>query len=251
MHVITPRHLPVIDRLIPGAGACLRVHRAISRIAKTNGLDIIEFPNWEGFGCLFALRRKVPLVVRLSTSSMETQTIDKIPDSRPARWDVRRERWLARHADALVTHSAAHRQRMAEELGMPADRIALAPHGIRVFPEFCRPPRSPGDLRVVFLGRMEKRKGALDLLNAIPEVLEHVSDAQFIFIGSDRAHCPGGMTHTEYIRRTFSAAIRPTAFGCWVGYRTMKSTAGCKGPTCSWHIHSTNRFGLIFLEAMR
>src|SRR5262249_51178570 len=32
VHVITHRHVPVLDRFIPGAGASLRIHRALSRV---------------------------------------------------------------------------------------------------------------------------------------------------------------------------------------------------------------------------
>ena len=61
---------------------------------------------------------------------------------------------------------------------------------------------------MVFLGRLEHRKGSLDLLNAIPSTLRAVENARFIFIGKDRAHCPGGRTHEQYVMEEFPSSIR-------------------------------------------
>src|SRR5437867_3173809 len=76
VHFCSTKHLPGIDLLVPGAGACWRVGRAMSRLVTGQRLDVVEFPNWEGRGLLFQATRRVPTVVRLSTSSSESQQID-------------------------------------------------------------------------------------------------------------------------------------------------------------------------------
>lgn len=250
VHVIRTSHIPGIDRVLPGAGACLHAYREMTRIVKQQHLDIVEFPNWEGRGSLFSCWRSVPLVVRLSTSSHETQVIDGTRQSRTAGWDVRREKWQARHADAVVTHSLAHRQNMANELGIAADRIAAAPLGIQVFPEFSRAPSSSATLTVLFVGRMEKRKGTLDLLHAIPKVLDEVPNARFIFIGSDRPHCPHGLTHAEYVRRTYPDSIgrRIELLGRLPDQDVVRWMQSCDLFVAPSLYES---FGLVFLEAMR
>ena len=171
VHLCRDDYFPVADRLVPGAGASYRVGTAMARLVKRHGLDIVEFPNWGGVGLWYAARRPAPFVVRLYTSAAETNLIDGVANRRIAAWDVRRERWLSRSADALVTHSDAHRRQMAEELGIDAARIALIPLGIPLGDAFERPRNQSGELTVVYLGRMEKRKGTLDLFHAAPEVL--------------------------------------------------------------------------------
>ena len=94
-------------------------------MARAERLDLIEFPNWDGLGLAYQTLGPTPTVVRLHTSALETQLIDGLPDSRRLRWDVRRERWQARRAAALVTHSAAHRRTMADELGVPMPGVSL------------------------------------------------------------------------------------------------------------------------------
>jgi glycogen synthase len=146
--------------------------------------------------------------VRLHTSSQESQEIDGTQTSRLVRWDVRRERWLVRHADRLVTHSEAHRRRMADELRIDPGHIHVIHHGVPVHPSFSRPARQESRLTVVHLGRMEKRKGVMDLLRAIPQVLSEVPETRFLFIGADRPHCLGGRTHAQFIREEFLAAVQ-------------------------------------------
>ncbi len=208
VHVIRRGYVRILDRLLPESGNCYRVRREMRRIVRQHRLDIVEFPNWEGFGVLFCLRRTVPVVVRLVTSSQESQEIDGTQTSRLVRWDVRRERWLVRLADRIVTHSEAHRRRMAGELRIDPGHIHVVHLGVPVHPSFSRPARQESGLTVVHLGRMEKRKGVTDLLCAIPQVLSEVPETRFLFIGSDRPHCPGGRTHAQFIREEFPAAVQ-------------------------------------------
>jgi glycogen(starch) synthase len=250
IHLVRIEHFPIIDRFIPGGGACCRVGNAMRKLVRHCQIDVAEFSNWEGLGISFCMRRPCPVVVRLSTSSQETQTIDGAPNSRIARWDVRRERWLALQADLLVTHSEAHRHRMAAELDIDHRRIDLEPHGIPVFPDFKRQPANKGKSTIVFLGRMEKRKGSLDLLRAAPMVLQAVPQTQFVFIGADRPHCPGNRTHGQYVEQELPAEIRrrirllgrlpDTEVDRW-----LQTADVFVAPSLY------ESFGLIFVEAMR
>jgi glycogen synthase len=250
LHLISTRHFPVLERFVPGSGACYRVSRALQAIVKRHKLDVVEFPNWEGLGLLFSWFRPAPVVVRLHTSSLETQLIDGILCDRVAKWDIRRERWLARSADRLVTHSKAHRRRMAEELHVEESRIHVVPHGVPIYPEFRRRPLSREDLTVVYLGRMEKRKGTLDLLDAIPRVLGEVPRVRFILIGTDRRHCPAGRSHAEYVRQELPRKVqdRITLLG-----RLPDAEVDHWLQQADLFVAPSRyeSFGLVFIEAMR
>jgi glycogen synthase len=249
VHFTRTDHLAGVDRIVPGAGACWRVAKAMGELVRAHHLDVVEFPNWEGLGVLFQRRARVPVVVRMHTSSAETQQIDGLPDLRWYRWNVRRERWQARRADALVTHSDAHRRVMSAETGIPADRIRLIPLGLEARPDFVRPPRPPGPPTVVYLGRLEHRKGTMDLLDAVPRVLRDVPDARFVLIGADRPHAPGGRLHADYVAE-LPAAVR----------ERITLTGPLPGPEVDRWLQAADlfvapsryeSFGLIFLETMR
>jgi glycogen(starch) synthase len=250
VRLVRTGHFPLVDRVIPGFGACYRVARAVRRLAAEERFDVVEFPNWEGLGAFCCWSRRMPVVVRLHTSSLETQVIDGARPTRTARWDVRRERFLARNADALVTHSESHRSAMTAELGIDPAHIRVIPHGIEVQPEFRRDPRAGDEDTVVFLGRMEKRKGTVDLLRAVPDVLRKVPRTRFVFIGSDRPHCPGGRTHAQYVRDEL-----PPEIGNRVSLLGRLPDADVDGWLQRADLFVApslyESFGLIFLEAMR
>jgi glycosyltransferase involved in cell wall biosynthesis len=250
VHFTRTDHCRGIDRLMPGTGACVRVARSMRRLVKQHRLDVIEFANWEGYGLLFQWTRRPPTVVRLATSSKEAQEIDGTRIARRHRWDVYRERWQARSADLLVTHSDAHRRLMAAELGIDVNRIRLVPLGVSVAPEWTRPWKDTGSPSIVYLGRLEHRKGTVELLQAVPRILQCVPDARFVLIGADRPHCPGGRTHAEYLKQDFSLEVQ------------RKITLAGRLPQADvdrW-LQSADlfvapsryeSFGLIFIEAMR
>ena len=249
IHRTPVRWSPVLDRLYPGAGACWQVGRAMLRVVRKHGLEVVEFPNWEGLAPWFAWRRPVPMVLRLHTSSLETITIDGLELDRTRRADVQREHLSARMADALATHSASHRTMMAEELRIDPERIRVIAHGIAPAPAGIAPVDRE-DQTVVYLGRLEHRKGTIDLLHAAPEVLRECPAARFVLIGADRAHCPGGRTHAEYLRDEFPPEVQervrllgrvPDAdVETWLRRATMMVAPSVY-----------ESFGLVFLEAMR
>jgi len=247
---VSTKHLPIADRFVPGAGACWRVARAMQKLVSENQVDLVEFPNWEGLGLAFQHLSRTPVIVRLHTSSRETQIIDGLPNTRMLQWDVRRERWQAQRANALVTHSAAHRDMMAAELEIAAEKIHLIPHGVPVYPEFRRPERGERPRTVVFLGRMEKRKGTVDLIQAMPKVLERVPETEFVLIGSDRPHCPGNRTHAQYLADEFSPEVAKQVK--FLG-RQPQSEVDRWLQTADVFVAPSlyESFGLVFPEAMR
>jgi glycogen(starch) synthase len=250
VHFAQTTHLRGVDRLVPGAGACWSVARGLQRLVRIHNLDVLELANWEGLGLLFLRLTRTPTIVRLATSSKEAQEIDQSPATRWHRWDVSRERCQARSAHVLVTHSDAHRRNMAIELGVSPDRIRVIPLGVEVYPDWVRPPRAPGPPTVVYLGRLEHRKGTVELLQAIPEVLRAVPEARFVLIGSDRPHCPGGRTHAQYLEQDFPADVRRQVT---LAGRLPQLEVGRWLQTADLFVAPSRyeSFGLIFLEAMR
>ncbi|MFT3883489.1 MAG: glycosyltransferase family 4 protein [Gemmatales bacterium] len=134
--------------------------------------------------------------------------------------------------------------------GDGADRIELIPHGVEVFPDFIRPPRSPGPLRIVFLGRLEKRKGTLELLQAFPKVLELHPGTELTLIGTDRPHCPGDRTHAVWIQDELPTAVRQQIH---LAGRLPQEQVNQHLKTADVFIAPSRyeSFGLIYPEAMR
>ncbi|MBV6319946.1 glycosyltransferase family 4 protein [Duganella violaceipulchra] len=88
-------------------------------------------------------------------------------------------RWVLRHAGRVVALTG-HWQRTIQAIE-PAARIALVGNPVHV-PGALAPLREPAKT-VLFLGRMQLKKGIFDLVNAIPAVLAAVPDAHFVLAG--------------------------------------------------------------------
>jgi len=121
---------------------------------------------------------------------------------------------------------------------------------VELFPDWKRPPRQPGPPTVVYLGRMEHRKGTPELLQALPQVLDAVPEARFVLIGADRPHCPGGRTHAAYLEQDFPAHVRRQVT---LAGRLPQSEVDRWLQTANLFVAPSRyeSFGLIFPEAMR
>lgn len=196
-----------VDYLLPGFTRSLFVYRYVRRLVKDNCVDCVEFPNWDGVGWIFAMLSNVPTVVRLSTSSKEAGLIDGTVNTRLVRFDIRRERWQSRWATRLVTHSQCHAALMADELGSLKRQIFLIPLGIKI--DKRRPDKAaPFKQRLLSVGRLENRKGTLDLLRAMRLLIDVYPNCELILFGDDRKHAPGARTFKQYVDETFEPNYR-------------------------------------------
>ncbi len=95
-------------------------------------------------------------------------------------------------ADSIVTTSRAMREELMRLYGVPEWKVEIIPNGgyIRRFKRKIDPGLVKGRYGInplapliLFVGRMVQQKGPDILLEAIPHVLRHRNDAQFLFIG--------------------------------------------------------------------
>jgi glycogen synthase len=189
-------------RLPPEAWRRLWLAITIARLVRSLDLrpDVIECPEWSAEGLALALRGRVPLVVRLHSSAHQL-----FPFTGQGReWrglDGRLSAWLeelsARHANVVISTQS--------NLDEVATRMRLDPAALHAIPYPVRLPApsplpAPASPRVVFVGRLEPRKGPEIVLRAAPKVLASVPDARFVFVGRD-AVAPGAPPSTDWLRR--------------------------------------------------
>ena len=161
------------------------VNRVLQRVIQQHAIELVEAPNCSGEGFVYSFAKRTPLVVRLHTPFAEyielcgwKRTIDHslsclIEDAGVLRSD-------------LVTCSTAnHSESIASGLRMDPKRIVRIPLGVPL-PDLREPPRiALPRPTVLFVGRLEKRKGVHVLLQAIPRVLQELPHVYFMVIGRD------------------------------------------------------------------
>jgi glycosyltransferase involved in cell wall biosynthesis len=128
------------------------------------------------------------------------------PDN-PWHYDPRqdRERTHALAADAIVANSGATAERVGQVWGLPRERVSVVPLAFVAPRPLLRIDPQSGSKRVLFVGRLEVRKGVLELANAVPLVARHSSDVRFRFVGRDLPHPADRAPISHHILRTVGA----------------------------------------------
>lgn len=184
------------------------VAAAVAAAHRSHAFDVAESPEYAAEGA--ELRQVIPglpHVVRLHTPHFLVRELNHVPPalSQQARFflgAIRRGRlaWLRRSPAAAepIDEREAAVSREADHIAAPcrsirdlvASRWNLEPSRCSVIPNVYTPPASllalpPAgtDPRILFLGRLEYRKGVLELASAIPRVLARHPGARFIFAG--------------------------------------------------------------------
>ena len=184
-----------------------RLVRPVTEAHRIAPFDVLEGNDFDAPA--LAVRQALPglaCVVKLHTPRF---VIDELHTRRPRlgqRWRMalgalRRGRWpqppvpVRREAGAraelamleLADEIAAPSQAVADAavgwLPSLAGRISVFPYPYQPAPALLRLPAGGRSRRITFVGRIEERKGILDLAAAIPLVLAACPEARFRFVG--------------------------------------------------------------------
>jgi glycosyltransferase involved in cell wall biosynthesis len=139
--------------------------------------DVVEIPNWGGLGAW--LPRQWPSLVRLSTSIVHERARDRLRHHLQP-FHLRLETATVRRADWLVADSAAIADCCAPIYRRRADMII--PHAI---PCPIDPPINAGH-DVLFVGRLDHRKGIDILLRAWPHINRQFPAVRLHVVGRDQ-----------------------------------------------------------------
>jgi glycosyltransferase involved in cell wall biosynthesis len=130
-------------------------------------------------------------------------------------WGAGRPAWMNdmdlagfRQADRVVC-SAKGYERVLREGGVGNTRLVYIPWGVRVDridAALAARRRSPG-IRIGFVGRVEPRKGQLDLIAAFAAVRRHVPDATLVFVGPDADAAYAARCRDDVARRGLAAHV--------------------------------------------
>lgn len=244
-----PRYLPKIESLFPNWRWSQFIAARLDALHRTDPFDVVEFPNWEGVGYHFGRRRHRPAVVtRLHTPFLETLALrPELARSFGARFTCWLERRAVLAADAIACSTRHHAAFMADTYHLDIDAIRILPLGIAV-PAPRPPPPEPPPLRILYVSRLEVRKGTLTLLQAIPSVLRACPEARFQLVGSDRPHAPGGRTFARYLHEEAPGCAPQVAF---LGHQSADALQQLYAACHCFAVPSNyESFGLVYVEAM-
>jgi glycogen synthase len=188
------RLLPALDAhpLRDNLAHCAAVWRAIDDADRRFGLDLVAGNVWIAEPLLSAIDARWPTVLTCSTPIRTIAATQPAVAAKPhTEWQARIEDAALVRAQHLIPVSHANLEMLRRLTPAAADVPATVVwHGMvdRAGVDRDQPPHDNGAVEVLFVGRLEPRKGIETLLEAVPELLRERPQALVRIAGADNPY---------------------------------------------------------------
>jgi glycogen(starch) synthase len=174
--------------------------RKLTDVVRQRGIDVVEANQWGAEGLLCGLKKRAPLVLRLDVSAsdlLRARTYSGTGHRLSLAVLSRLEDRAVSMADRVIAISQHTYDWAVRKRGIDPQRVDLVYHGIDT--ATCRFVQSelreelgvPREAQMIlFVGRLETRKGVQTLFQAIPDVLSAMPTARFVLVGQDTNTAP-------------------------------------------------------------
>jgi len=207
--------LGAVNRLAPYTKYVLQCCTALwDKFAELHDLepfDVVDTPELLAEGIIPAITQAVPQVIRLYTphSKFIAEKLHNVVPSFDHQFVAMLERIAMLQADVLTSPSNDLAQFVAGDLGLPGERIQIVrnPIDTSIFTPEGELALSKSDkLRIVFVGRLEGRKGITYLVDAIPLVVAQYPNVEFVIIGDDTTTGEGMTSVLASLKKSLDAS---------------------------------------------
>ena len=204
--------------------------------------DVIEATSNRGVAYgISTIKSRPPLFTRVSTTMKQAfESYPKLPDLN-YRLAARFEEHQIKKSDHLVTHTQNHANSVAQLLSFNPARFQIIPHTIRREEPATSHNSSKSDtVNILFVGRLEERKGFDVLIKAIPIIMDKSPNAV--------VHICGEGDLLQFAQTQLNPFSKRVFFH---GYQTRTSLNNFYSE-CDIFVAPSRyeSFGLIYLEAM-
>lgn len=216
-------------------------------------IDVVFAPLWLCEGGICQLDGRFATV---TTAQTVHKTIARFLKSwegnRHVEGMVRLEAATLRRSAYLHANSQASLETIRADFDIGSAVARVVPHGLRDhLPSYAVPPADPGRVELLFVGRLERRKGVDVLLEAAPALLEEFPNLHITLAGKDTPHTDLPTTYRESFEAAMvgrpELASRVTFTGFLPDEELYRLYAACDVFCAPSRYES---FGLVLLEAM-
>lgn len=233
------------------------VYSYIVALSNRFDVDIVSGPIWLAEPLFAALSHRWPTVVTLHTTMKTITELHPNEAQRPeAKMLIELEELAYRNADLIQSNSEAVRDKAERDYGSHTN-VLTVPHGIEPIDQRSFPNRKLRDtVRVLFVGRVELRKGADVLLKAIELLFPHAAVGSWPKLEFIIAGPPSENTGVEGTFSDWFGLRRPDLVSsgrvCFTGEVSMDDLDNLYRDADVFVLPSRfESFGLVLLEAMR
>jgi glycosyltransferase involved in cell wall biosynthesis len=228
------------------------VNEKLRELAADRGIDVVEGPVWDYEALVTAVEGKLPVVVRLETPLRLAMRMGEWPSSADLELSVSLERRLLEMADGIISISHDVASTVSREYDVDlGQRATVIPLGVVPRETPAASPAASGGRRVLFVGRIERRKGVHVLLDAIAVLAPELPDTEYVLVGNDRLPWRDGRPLADTFRERYGRepwAERVRFLGEVTADELERQYAACDVFVAPSLYES---FGLVYLEAMR
>ncbi|HXQ19027.1 MAG TPA: glycosyltransferase [Acidimicrobiales bacterium] len=220
-------------------------------------LDVLQAPNWDSEGLAAIWDGRIPVVVGLYTPLKTLTALDPrvgaaLDGSDPSIRDmVALERYCYEHADGLLAcgPSVVAEIESRYELSVDRRRLGLVAHGLVDRAGGARPAAAGPRVGLLFVGRLEPRKGVDVLLECAAGLLARHGGLEITIAGDDSVPTLDGSTMRAHFERTAPKDLRARVrfLGPVDDDALLSLYAACDIVVVPSRFES---FGLMLLEAM-
>jgi glycogen(starch) synthase len=179
--------------------------KEIKKIHKYNKVDIIEAPEWMAQGFFLSIFKIAPLIVKLHTyksiilreSNKKPSIIDKI--------FCEFEKRTLHRADGIISNTKSLLLNCVHDYLLPKKTFRVISYGIDT--NSFKPQKNNVKCKlglsnkfvILFVGRIEKRKGVELLINVMNDIFKKFSNCILLIVGSDRKDGPNKTSYITYL----------------------------------------------------
>ena len=240
-----------------------RVADKVAELHQFHRFDLIDSPLWDIEGYITKL--KIPslkMVVRLETTSRQVRDINTGSAGEMTVGD-KYERNFMKLADGLVFDSWCILEEVSKyyHIDFADQSYEVVHHGIdEKLPcggsEHKAADPNSENLNILYVGRLEKRKGINFLLkNVVPRILKETENVVFHLVGKDCSDVDGffreeNCTYSEFCQRELGSGVsQRVIFYGYVEDKKLKEIYDSSDLLVNFSRYES--FGLLYLEAMR
>lgn len=177
-----------------------RVAAKLKALHRQAPFDIVEAPEYRAEAFHAVRRSRIPIVMKLHSPSYLMNAMSNTPLSFRERLVNAMERATARQAVAISCPSVEMAGRVVSAWRLPLHAVACVPNPISPVHEELLWPGPEVPPTILFVGRVDHRKGALVMADAIPKILQDVPEARFILVGAPEDQSVRGGSRDVYRR---------------------------------------------------